>query len=62
MKKDMTRRNRTKIMPGLAVPANVKLKLPNNLRIRRAHTKRKGVSVLSIYSIERRPRLSAAPE
>ena len=32
---------------GLAVPANVKLKLPNNLRIRRAHTKRKEVSVLS---------------
>jgi hypothetical protein len=32
MKENMTRRNRTKIMPrkvGLAVPANVKLKLPN---------------------------------
>ena len=32
MKENMTRRNRTKVMPrkvGLAVPANVKLKLPN---------------------------------
>jgi hypothetical protein len=31
MKENITRRNRTKIMPskvGLAVPANVKLKLP----------------------------------
>jgi hypothetical protein len=77
MKKNMTRRNRTKIMPrkvGLAFPANVKLKLPNNLRIRRAHTKRKGV-LLQMADIQipylldwapppikRRPRMSAAFE